>query len=256
MKIRKAVKDDFMNLTQEQKEQIDFCKRNQIFVPQIDLSFIIQVLTDAGLPQTKEMILNKENLSKYILNLKKFFNKQSKDYLNKLYKFLTPANDVENASVYFIYGTNKSIARVKYGAKLYNSHPANIVLTDKDITIEYKKVLLENGVKEKDIFIEPEAGNFIENAFYSIKMAKKNNLSLVKVAVVSASLVALRALLMTKIFLSSAGEVYSTPVERDITNIENDPTSPENWYKNDLGIKMFLSEVAKLYVLQKEGIFS
>lgn len=245
-----------LNLTQEQKEQIDFCKRNQISKPKVDLSLLIQVLAETGLPQIEKIISNQENLPEYVLKLKKFFDKQSKDYLNKLYKFLTPTDNIENVSVYFIYGTNKSTARAEYGAKLYQTCPTNIILTDKDIIPEYKKILLENNIKEKDIFIEPKAGNFIENAFYSIKTAKDNNLSLAKVAVVSASLVALRACLTTKMFLSPNAKIYSAPVEIDLLDIENDPTSPDNWYKNDLGIKMFLLEVIKLYVLQKEGIFS
>ncbi len=245
-----------MNLTQEQKEQIDFCKRNQVFTLKVDLSLIIQVLIDAGLPQIEKIISDQKSFPKYILNLKKFFENQSKDSLNELYNFLTPKDNIENVSVYFIYGTNKSTARAEYGAKLYNSCPAGIILTDKDITPEYKKVLLANGVEKKDILIESEANNFIENAFYSIKKAKDNNLSLAKVVVISASLVALRAYLTTKVFSVSDAEIYSVPVEMDLSNIENDPTSPNNWYRNDLGIKMFLSEVIKLYVLQKEGIFS
>jgi hypothetical protein len=66
-------------------------------------------------------------------------------------------------------------------------------------------------------------------------------------------LVALRAKLTNQIFLPEEVKIYSFPVEYDPTNPQ-DPTSPQNWYKNEVGVLIFASEVAKLYIMKEEGL--
>ena len=176
---------------------------------------------------------------------------QTIERINELYNFLTPVDENKDFSTYFVYGTKKSFARALFAAELYKINQVPVVVSDKDVVDEYVKVLKEGGLKDFDIFEESKGSNFVENSFNSISVAKENNLSLDKVGLVSASLVALRAQLMTQLFLTKEFIVCSLPVETDSVNPFDDPTSFDNWFKYDKGVSVFLSEIVKLYFLKK-----
>lgn len=242
-----------------QKQAIIICKKNQKQIPEIELNEFFDLFNKAGLPKieklTEDLLLNKPKLKEYIFKLINFFNSQSQNLINRFYNLLTPKEIFNNANglIIFIYGTKKSLARAIFGAEIYKKQNLPIIISGKEETEDYKKMLIKNKVLEKDIFIEKQGRNFIENAYYSIKLAKENALPLNKIVLITASLVALRALLTTQIFLPKEIKIYSLPIEYDPIN-PNDPTGPKTWYKNNLGVEVFLSEIIKLYIMKKEGL--
>ena len=242
-----------------QKEGMELCKNNQKQIPALDLKKFVELLNNADLPEmtlvTEAMILRKPEVERYVDKLINFFKDKSSDFIVKFYQLLTPKENIKDVrgSIIFIYGTYKSTARAEFGAKLYQEQNLPIIISDNKESAEYKRVLLKNGVSPKDIFEEKQARNFAENAYYSVKLALYNRLALNKITLVTASIVALRGLLTTQIFLSPESQIYSAPVEYDLSSF-NDPTSPENWYKNKLGIQTFLSEIVKLYIMKEEGL--
>ena len=245
--------------SQTQKEAINICKNNLKQAPYIKLNNFFELFNKSGLTRIEtltEIILSQNpKLKIYTNKLIHFFANSPSDFANKFYHLLTPKDDINNVkgSVIFIYGTNKSLARAVFGVNVYKKHPLPVIVSDKKESKNYKKILIENGFPKRDIFEEKQGRNFIENAYYSIRLAQKNKIPLNKIILVTASLVALRGVLTTQIFLSKKIKVYSCPVEYDPIN-SNDPTSPENWYKNNLGIQIFLSEIVKLYIMREEGL--
>jgi hypothetical protein len=242
-----------------QKEGIIIAKNNKIQIPKVKLAEFFDLFHKTGLPKieklAKILLLNKAELKKYISKLINFFANQPGNFINQFYNLLTPKEKFNgiNGSVIFIYGTGKSPARAIFGAEIYKKQKIPIIMSGKKEVENSKKILIKNGVLERDIFEEKQGRNFIENAYYSIRLAKEKGFPLDKIILVSASLVALRAFLTTQIFLPKETIIYSLPVEYDPTN-PNDPTSPENWYKNNLGIEVFLSEIIKLYIMKKEKL--
>ncbi len=243
-----------MNLTKDQKRQLDFCLEHKVSDISVDLSVLIRFLSEVGIDDLEKIINNNEKFGKVVVKIKDYLLKMSDDKRNELYKLLTPIDFGENIKAYFVYGTNKSMARAHYAVEVYKMKLAPVVVSDMDVDNEYVDILKKGGVKNSDIFREGMGANFIENAYNSIKIVRENNLDLDQIGVISASLVALRAKLMTQIFLPKNSRIYSLPVEIDKSNPIEDPTSPENWYKNNKGVSVFLSEIIKLYTLKEFGI--
>ena len=245
--------------SQTQKRAINICKNNRKQIPYVKLNDFFKLFNKSKLPKietlTEIMLSQNPKLKIYINKLIYFFANSPSNFANKFYHLLTPKMDINNVkgSIIFIYGTSKSPARAVFGVNVYKKQSLPIIISGKKESKIYKKILIENGLPKRDIFEEKQGRNFIENAYYSIRLAQKNKIPLNKIILVTASLVALRGILTTQIFLSKKIKIYSCPVEYDPTNL-NDPTSPENWYKNDLGIQIFLSEIVKLYIMREEGL--
>jgi hypothetical protein len=252
---------DFKKIySKPQKEAIRLAKKYREQVPEVNLELFVSLLKEAGLPEietiAKSYFLENPEFCKYLLQLKTFLEKQPPSYLKKLYDFLTPENRINSnrASVIFIYGTKHSLARASLGVEIYKKYNLPVIISDKECSGWYKQFLIKKRIPNNKIFEEKQGRDYIENAYYSIKLASENNISLRGIILITASLVSLRALLMTKIFLKPNSILYSCPVHIDPTNPLGDPTSPEEWYKNEKGIKIFLSEIVKLYLLVKENL--
>jgi hypothetical protein len=252
---------DFKNLyNQEEKKQIIFAKKYRKRVVSIELDTFLKFFHSCGFSDfelvIKDILSNRKRINYYTSNILRNLKNFSKEYIDKIYSSLTPRDSIKNIpknSLIFIYGSN-SDARAIFGSEIYNHFKVPVVVSGKGESERYRRVLIENNILEKDIFEEKNAKNFIENAFYSIELAKEKRILQENIILITASLVSLRALKTTEIFLKEKTKIYSLPIEFDY-NIKEDPTSPDNWFKNDIGIQTFLSEIMKLYLMKKEGIF-
>jgi uncharacterized SAM-binding protein YcdF (DUF218 family) len=246
--------------SQELVESIALCQENRKDVPSINLDPFLKLFSNASLPKIETLAKRllssqKPKLKIYIHKLINYLSTQPLNAISEFYQLLTPKDSIENlnSSVIFIYGTSRSPARILFGAEVYKKQPSPVIISDFEKAKDFSKILVEKGVYKKDIYEESQGRNFIENAYFSIKLAQENKIPLNNIILISASLVALRAKLTTQIFLPETTRVYSFPVEYDPTNPQ-DPTSPQNWYKNELGVITFISEIIKLYIMQEEKL--
>jgi len=243
-----------------QKQAIILAKKYRKRVPENDLRLFISLLKEAGLPEIETIaenyLLETPKFHKYLLQLKTFLEKRTSFYLKQLYNLLTHESRInsDRASVIFIYGTKHSLARAYLGVEIYKQYNLPIIISDTEFSGWYKEYLIKKKIPENMVFEEKQGRNYIENAYYSIKLSLENNISLKGIILITASLVSLRAMLITNIFLNPDSFLYSCPLHLDPTNPEKDPTSPQNWYRNEKGIKTFLSEIIKLYLLTDEGL--
>jgi hypothetical protein len=148
----------------------------------INLEPFFELFNNAGLPKIEILIenyLSQKLISKiksriYINKLINYLDNQPLDFINRLYQLLTPKDSIKNLNnlAIFIYETSGSPARVLFGAEVYKKWPSPVIISDFEKAKDFSKILVEKGVSKKDIYEESRVRNFIENAYFSIKLAQ------------------------------------------------------------------------------------
>lgn len=170
----------------------------------------------------------------------------------RLFDFLTPADELAGPGVILAYGAAGG-GRARQAAGVYSREKGPVVVTDAapDVQQRFGEVLLERGVAAEDIWRENKARNYLENAYYSMKLISERDMQPERLYVVTESLAALRGVLATRCFSPEGVDVLSTPLVRDAENPGTDPTTPDNWSTTGTGQRMCLREILKLHLFDE-----
>lgn len=172
-----------------------------------------------------------------------------------VFNFLSPRDEDPGDGALLAYGAGGS-ARPVQAAELYARARRPVIVSDADPAVQKKfgLVLRENGVADTDIITESHARNYLENAYYSLALVAGRFPHAGAVTVVTESLVARRALVATRIYAPAAMALASYPMLTDPKDPENDPTSPDNWYASELGMRLLIGEIAGFELYRRFGL--
>ncbi|MGN0534944.1 MAG: YdcF family protein [Eubacterium sp.] len=129
---------------------------------------------------------------------------------------------------------NKIIIGGKFSVKR-NSFPLPKYETEYDF---YKEILINNGVKESDIYGEKESGYTKQNAEFAKKIVDESNLKISKAIIVCKSFHARRCLLFY--------QMYFNDVEFTVVTFDGFDISKDNWYKTEYGVERVIGEIQRI----------
>lgn len=248
-----------MNKLQQYEREYADVRSKVRQVPKIDRSLLSDAIRAADVPV--EALLQADNdderrgLTRAATQRLLRYFADSPDRRAPIFDWLSPRDDDPKTGVLLVYGAGGA-ARPKQAAELYAYAPRPVIVSDGDPAVREKfgRILAERGVQPDDIHYETQARNYLENAYYSLRILRER-FSDEAAVIVTESLVARRALVATQMY-ADGQPLVSYPMLTDEDGPVNDPTSPNNWYGTELGMKLLIGEMAAFALYERFGLIA
>jgi len=184
----------FLSTDKEYLRKVTGAIKRKAPLEEINFGLLNEVVSSLGFNDNPYELLKLDNLQiekvqpiadKTFKAIKQRVSKEAKNKLHALWDYLSESDPLEKSDLIFVFG-GKSELRAKEAARLYKegwapkilftgkkpSYLEGIELTEAE---RFGRIAIEEGVPEKDIILEKESVNTVENATKSIEILKKMN---------------------------------------------------------------------------------